>query len=82
MNPLFNGPMGQLYQIAQTVQRIKQNPSQLGQLLFDHGKINEEQLQDINRLGDPSQIGNYLINNNILGKSEAEGLYKNITNSK
>lgn len=74
--------MGQLYQIANVVQQMRQNPSQLGQLLYDHKKINKKQLSEINKLGDPSQIGSYLIDNNILGRQEAEGLYKNITNNK
>ncbi len=82
MNPMFNGPMGRLYQIANAVQQMRQDPSQLGQMLYDHKKINKNQLKDINKLRDPEQIGNYLINNNILGKQEAEGLYKNITNNK
>ncbi len=79
-NPLFNSPMGQLMQIANAVQQARQNPSQLGQILKDHGRITDEQLKEINRLGgSPAEIGNYLLSHNILDQTTATNLYNSAT---
>lgn len=78
-NPLFGGPMGQLMQIVNTVQQLKQNPSQLGQFLYDRNMISSNQLNDINQMnGNTSQIGNYLMNNNILSGQQANQLYQSV----
>ena len=77
-SPLFNGPMGKLFQIVNAVQQVRQNPNQLGQLLRDHGRITDEQLNEINQLGgNPSQIGNYLMSHNLMSQQDATQLYQN-----
>ena len=66
-NPLFGGQIGQLMQVVNTIQQIRQNPAQLGQLSFDRNLINQNQLNDINQMGgNTAQIGNYLMSNNIM----------------
>lgn len=76
-NSLFGGPAGILMQVASTVNKIKQDPSMLGRFLLDHGKINDSQLQEINKMGgNYDQIGNYLINNNIMSQQDANALYQ------
>ncbi len=76
MNPLFGG-LGNIMQTVNAIQQVRQNPSQLGQILYDHNKINQTQLEEINRLGgNPQQIGNYLINNNIMTQQQAQQMYQ------
>ena len=43
---------------------IRQNPSQIGDMLLKSGKINEQQFNDIKRMQSPQQICEYLLNNN------------------
>ena len=55
-NPVMN--------ILNQVRQIKQNPSQLASLLQQRGMINEQQAQDIQKMGSNyEQIGHYLMNN-------------------
>ena len=78
-NPLFGGQIGQLMQVVNTIQQIRQNPAQLGQLLFDRNLINQNQLNDINQMGgNTAQIGNYLMSNNIMTGQQANQLYQNV----
>lgn len=58
-NPVMN--------IMRQVQQIKQNPNQLATLLQQRGMINEQQAQDIQKMGgNYEQIGQYLMNNGKL----------------
>ena len=34
-NPLFGGPMGQMMQVINAYQQLRQNPAQIGQFLLD-----------------------------------------------
>lgn len=78
-NPLLNGPMAQMFQTISAIQQLRQNPSNIGQFLYEHNKINQTQLEEINRLGgSPEQIGNYLINNSIMPQQEANRLYQSV----
>ena len=50
--------------IIQQVMQIKQNPNQLAGLLQQRGMINEQQAQDIQKMGGNfEQIGQYLMQN-------------------
>lgn len=76
-NPLMSGPMAQMFQTINTIQQLKQNPSNLGQFLYDHKKINQEQLNAINQMGgNPEQIGMYLVNQNVMPQQEVNKLYQ------
>lgn len=59
--------------IIQMAMQIKNNPAQLGQLLYQNGKINQEQFSQLQGKN-PSQIGQYLLENNILPKTQYEQL--------
>lgn len=66
MNPYFNGmnPMNGAMQFIQRVMQIKQDPTQLSNLLMQRGMINQQQAQEIARMGgNYEQIGQYLISN-------------------
>jgi hypothetical protein len=50
--------------IMRQVQQIKQNPNQLASLLQQRGIINEQQVHDIQKMGNNyEEIGHYLMNN-------------------
>lgn len=55
--------------IMDQVNMIKNDPSQLGQILFQKGKISQQQLSAIQGMN-PSQIGQYLVRNGILGNAQ------------
>lgn len=55
-------------------QQIKQNPSQLTQLLYQNGKINKEQFEQMQDLKTPQDIGQYLLNNNIMQNGQYQQL--------
>ena len=64
MNPFFNMMNNPMINIIQQVMQIKQNPNQLAGLLQQRGMINEQQAQDIQKMGGNfEQIGQYLMQN-------------------
>lgn len=55
-------PFNPMFQFIQQVQMIRQNPSQLANLLQQRGMINPQQAQDIQKMGgNYEQIGQYLM---------------------
>lgn len=65
--------------IIATIQQIKQNPDQLKQMLYENGKINREQYEAIKPMSSFSDIGNYLVNNNLIPNYQAlQSQVKNI----
>ena len=79
-NPLMNGtPMAQMFQTINTIKQLRQNPSGLGQFLYEHNKIDAQQLEEINKMGgNPEQIGMYLINQNAMSQQEANQIYQSV----
>lgn len=78
-NPLFGGTLGQVMQVVNTIQQLRNNPAGVGQLLFERNKITQAQLEEINKMnGDMVQIGNYLINSQIMNPQEAKQLYDTV----
>ena len=70
-NPLMSGSMAQMFQTINTIQQLRQNPSNLGQFLYDHKKINQMG-------GNPKQIGMYLINQNVMPQQQVSQLYQQV----
>lgn len=78
-SPLMSGPMAQMFQTIKTIQQLRQNPSGIGQFLYEHNKINQTQLDEINQMGgNPEQIGMYLVNQNVMPQQEANQLYQQV----
>lgn len=46
------------------VQRLQRNPSEIGDMLLNSGRINEEQYQQIKGMNNPKDICMYLMNQN------------------
>ena len=64
MNPFFNMMNNPVMNILSQVQQIKQNPNQLAALLQQRGLINQQQAQDIQKMGtNYEEIGHYLMSN-------------------
>lgn len=56
-------PFNPMFQFIQQVQMIRQNPGQLANVLQQRGMINQQQAQDIQKMGgNYQQIGQYLMN--------------------
>lgn len=50
----------------QMLNQVRQNPDQIKQMLYQNGKINKEQFDAIQPMKSFSEIGNYLVNNNLI----------------
>lgn len=72
MNP-FN-PMMQLANIANQARQMQSNPSQIGKMLFDNGRIDQNTYDAIKGMSSPSQIGNYLMQRGVLGQNQIQGM--------
>ena len=59
-----------IMQFIQQVQQFRQNPEQLKQMLYQNGKISQEQFEVIQGMNDFDEIGKYLIDNNIIPNSQ------------
>lgn len=46
------------------VQRIRENPSEIGEMLLSNGRINQEQYQQIKGMNNPKDICIYLMKQN------------------
>lgn len=57
-------------QFIQQVQQFRQNPEQLKQMLYQNGKISQEQFEAIQGMNSFDEIGKYLIDNNIIPNSQ------------
>lgn len=52
--------------IIQIAQQIKNNPNQIKQMLYQNGKINQEQFEAIQGMNSFEEIGQYLVQNNLI----------------
>lgn len=69
------GPINNFMQFMNDYKRLKQNPSELGQYLLEKGKINNNQLQEINKMnGDPGKIGSYLMQSGSIPQNQVSNL--------
>lgn len=60
--------------ILQLYNQIKNNPSQITQMLYQNGKINKEQFEQMQGMNNPKDIGQYLLNNNIMPSNQYQQL--------
>lgn len=68
MNPFFSMMQrNPIMNVMQQVQQIKQNPNQLAAILQQRGMINQQQAQEIQKMGSNyGQIGQYLMNSGTM----------------
>ena len=84
MNPLFgmlNGGRG-IGDVIRLYRQAKQDPSMLGNLLYQNGRIDQNQLQAMNGMN-PQQMGQYMAQNGIMGQGflAKSGEYTNTVRS-
>ena len=62
----FRQPTGKpnIFNIMKEYQKVQQNPSEIGDMLLNVGRINQEQYEHIKKMSSPREIGEYLLNNN------------------
>ena len=63
-------PFRTFNKIIQQYNAIKGNPQEIGKLLLNSGRINQDHYNAIKDMNSPSQIGNYLMTNGILGQQQ------------
>lgn len=52
------------------LQQIQQNPNQIKQMLYQNGKISKEQFDAMKPMNSFDEIGQYIVNNNIIPNSQ------------
>lgn len=55
-----NNPLSMM----QDIKRLQNNPAEISQMLFNTGKINKEQYEQIKRMNNPKDICMYLMGQN------------------
>ena len=70
MNPLMSG-MSNIMQVSQMVSQLRNNPNGIADLLKSRGRISEEQYTAIQKMGNPQQIGQYLMQNGMINGQQA-----------
>lgn len=67
MNPLFgNGGYG-IGDVIRIFKQAKQNPGMLGDLLYQNGRIDQNQMQAMNGMN-PQQMAQYLSQNGVMNQ--------------
>ncbi len=67
----MGGRMGNLMQVMSQVSRLRQNPNGIADLLKQQGRINDDQYAEIQKMNDPAQIGQYLIQSGVMPQQQA-----------
>lgn len=67
MNPLFNNMRG-MGDVIRLYKQVKQNPSMLGELLYQNGRIDQSQMEAMKGMN-PAQMGQYMSQNGIMPQS-------------
>ena len=85
--PFFNQNMGgkinpfqNMQNMIRQINAIRQNPNELGQFLYQQGKITKQQLDELQSQGisgNPEAIGNYLMNHGMMNQQQAQDVYQN-----
>ena len=66
MNPLFGGGYG-IGDVMRIYKQVKQNPSMLGNLIYQNGRIDQSQMEAMNGMN-PQQMAQYLSQNGIMNQ--------------
>ena len=78
MGGMGANPMANIMNTIQQIQKIRQNPNQLGDLLLQNGKITQQQYEEISRMnGNPQQIGQYLMQSGTMTQQQVQEAYQN-----
>jgi len=67
MNPLFRGSGYGIGDVIRLYKQAKQNPAMVSNLLYQNGRIDQNQMQAMNGMT-PQQMGQYMANNGIMNQ--------------
>lgn len=70
MNPLMGGQMGNLMRIVNMASQLRQNPNGIADLLKQRGRVNDEQYAVIQKMNNPAEIGQYLIQSGVMPQQQ------------
>lgn len=71
MNPLMGNNMGNFMRVMNQVSQLRQNPSGIADFLKQQGKVTDEQYAAIQKMNDPAQIGQYLMQFGVMPQQQA-----------
>lgn len=71
MNPLMGGRMGNLMRVMNQVSQLRQNPNGIADFLKQQGRINDNQYSAIQKMNDPAEIGQYLMQSGVMPQQQA-----------
>lgn len=71
MNPL----MGRMNTVMNLMNRVRQNPSSIADVLKENGRISDEQYNAIHGMKNPEEIGRYLIQTGSMTQEQAINAY-------
>ena len=70
MDALKSSPIGGFMNAMSLYNQMNTDPTQIGRILFDSGRINQSQLDEIQKLnGKTEQIGRYLLQSGALAQN-------------
>ncbi len=67
MNPLFGRSGYGIGDVMRLYKQVKQNPSMLGNLLYQNGRIDQSQMEAMNGMN-PQQMAQYLSQNGVMNQ--------------
>ena len=68
--------MSRMMDVVKQARQAQNDPSMIGKLLLDNGRISKEQYKEIKNMNSPSQIGNYLMNSGVLNQQQINQMYQ------
>lgn len=73
----MNGGQNKMFQMIQTIRQAQQNPNMLADMLFNNGKINQSQYDEIKKMnGNPQAIGQYLMQSGTMPQQQVQQAYQ------
>ena len=69
MNPLMSN-MPNIMRVVSQVSQLRQNPSGIADFLKQSGRVSDEQYSAIQKMNDPQQIGQYLMQNGMMPQQQ------------
>lgn len=67
MNPLFGRSGYGIGDVMRLYKQVKQNPSMIGNLLYQNGRIDQSQMEAMNGMN-PQQMAQYLSQNGVMNQ--------------
>lgn len=73
----MQNPMQRLMDIANKATELQRNPSKMADVLLERGAIDQKSYEAMKGMS-PSQIGQYMMQNGMIGQQQAQAAYQNV----